>query len=239
MSNGIHLAKGKKIIYKISDDQISFYLAGSEHPTVQDDGKLLLYSMRFCPFAQRAHLVLEAKKVPYRTIFINLSEKPEWFPTKSPLGKVPALQISAAENPLIESLLVCDYLDEQYPENPLYPKDPLQKCKDRILVELFNGVLTPFYKLSFTDEPTDPKVFENFFEKLESFENELNKRGTKFFGGESPAMVDYMIWPWLERVSFFPLMVGYNGELNKNRFGKIVWNIKEEIEWILIIYLFF
>lgn len=102
--------------------------------------------MRFCPFAQRAHLVLDAKKIPYHTSFIHLKVKPEWYTQKSPLGKVPALELpSYPGEPLIESLIICDYLDEKYPENPLHSEDPLQRAKDRILIERFNEFISPFY----------------------------------------------------------------------------------------------
>lgn len=49
-------------------------------------GKLRIYSMRFCPYAQRTILVLNAKKIDYEVININLTEKPEWFTSKSPNG---------------------------------------------------------------------------------------------------------------------------------------------------------
>ena len=32
--------------------------------------------------------------------------------------------------------------------------------------------------------------------------------GTPFFGGDSPNMTDYMIWPWIERLPMFNLMYG-------------------------------
>jgi len=70
---------------------------------------------------------------------IKLSDKPEWFFEKNPLGKVPAIETESGEC-LYESLIVADYLDEKYPERPLQPKDPMQKAKDRILVEHFNKV---------------------------------------------------------------------------------------------------
>lgn len=35
---------------------------------------------------------------------------------------------------------------------------------------------------------------------LEFFEKDLANRGSLFFGGDSPKMVDYMIWPWIERI---------------------------------------
>lgn len=45
--------------------------------------------MKFCPFAQRVHLVLDAKKIPYNICWINLTEKPEWLSKVSALLKVP------------------------------------------------------------------------------------------------------------------------------------------------------
>ena len=110
--------------------------------------------MKLCPFAQRAHLVLEAKKIPYHTIFVNMRLKPEWFFEKSPLGKVPALEIPSVKgDPLIESLIVAEYLDEKYPQNPLKAKNPLQRARDKILMEQFREFIqNSFIQLFFPDE---------------------------------------------------------------------------------------
>lgn len=43
-----------------------------------------------------------------------------------------------------------------------------------------------------------------------------------FFGGASPSMVDYMIWPWAERVGVLPLL--YSSDkvpVNDNDFPKL------------------
>ena len=38
------------------------------------------------------------------------------------------------------------------------------------------------------------------------FENELNKRGTKyFFSQDQPGVLDFNIWPWFERLDVFPI----------------------------------
>ena len=70
---------------------------------------------------------------------INLQSKPEWYFALNPLGKVPCIEV---EGQLIfESLIIADYLDEVYPEPYLLNNiDPMQKAKDRIMVELFNKV---------------------------------------------------------------------------------------------------
>lgn len=42
---------------------------------------------------------------------------------------------------------------------------------------------------------------------LSDFDNELVSRGTDYFGGqEQPGMLDYVVWPWFERMGAFPLI---------------------------------
>lgn len=172
--------------------------------------------MRFCPYAQRAHIVLEAKKIPYHTFNINLTNKPEWLTKYSPLGKVPSIGLPTEKgHPFVhESLIIADYLDEKYPEIQLYPKDPLAKAIDRLLIEQFNGVITAYYK-----SIGDPANLVDLSNGLDKFEEELKKRGTTFFGGSNPGMLDYMIWPWFERISF---LKNKGFELDKDRYAKLV-----------------
>lgn len=55
------------------------------------------------------------------------------------MGKVPALELENGDV-LCESLIICDYLDEKYPRNQLHSTDPLQKAKDKLLIEQFSKV---------------------------------------------------------------------------------------------------
>lgn len=71
-----------------------------------------------------------------------MASKPDWLYDKSPLGKIPALELENGDV-LYESLIICDYLDERYPQNPLHSTDPLQKAKDRLLIEQFSKVSKP------------------------------------------------------------------------------------------------
>ncbi|KAJ8937131.1 hypothetical protein NQ318_019393, partial [Aromia moschata] len=73
----------------------------------------------------------------YDIVNINLSSKPDWLYDKSPYGKVPALELETGDV-LYESLIIVDYLDERYHQHQLHAKDPLQKAKDRLLIEQFN-----------------------------------------------------------------------------------------------------
>ncbi|KAI8040794.1 pyrimidodiazepine synthase [Drosophila gunungcola] len=207
MSSGKHLGKG------------------SAKPVLPEDGLLRLFSMRFCPYAQRAHLVLNAKKVPHHTVYINLTEKPEWLVDVSPLLKVPALQlVEEKDQPsLIESLIIAEYLDEKYAENPLLPKDPLKRAQDKILLERFNGITSGFMKIL-----TQNTGLDEFWTALDIFEQELTKRGTRFFGGDKPGFVDFMIWPWFERLSVIELKLGQEYSFDEKRFPKIT-------QWIALL----
>nr|XP_016933416.1 pyrimidodiazepine synthase [Drosophila suzukii] len=194
------------------------YAKGSPKPVLPEDGLLRLYSMRFCPYAQRAHLVLNAKNVPYHTVNINLTEKPEWLVDFSPLLKVPALQVVEEKDQpsLIESLIISEYLDDKYPEYPLLPKDPLKRAQDKILLERFSGITNAFVKILL-----EGTGLEDYWVALDIFEKELTKRGTAFFGGDKPGFVDYMIWPWFERLSVIEYRLPEEYNFDEKRFPKI------------------
>lgn len=171
--------------------------------------------MRFCPYAQRAHLILNAKNVPHVTTNINLNDKPDWYVKINPTGKVPALQlVNEPDAPfLVESLIITEYLDEKYPENPLYPRDPLAKAQAKLLIERFAPVQSNFYKAA--TQPDDcGDALEQLNIALDVYEKELKERGTPYFNGDRIGIADYAIWPWFERIELLP---EFHGE-------KFVWN---------------
>lgn len=173
--------------------------SGSECPPLKS-GVLRCYSMKFCPYAQRTRLVLAAKGIPHEIVNINLKTKPEWYVAKSVTGgKVPALELDG--NFVPESLLTSDLLEELYPEPALYPADPWQKAQDRVMIELFGPIISLLYKMygAKGDAEKILALFEEYSTKIQTFENELARRGTPFFCGDRPGMLDLMIWPWVER----------------------------------------
>jgi len=192
---------------------------GSKAPPLEK-GKLRLYSMRFCPYAQRIHLVLDAKQIPYDVVYVNLSQKPEWLHEKSPLGKVPCIEFENGDS-LYESLIIAEYLDEAHSERRLLPTDPFAKAKDKLLIERFNEVITTMYKL-YLGKNVDKDVFNEALDGLEIFDRELSKRGTPFFGGNQPSMLDLMIWPWCERADILRILKGEQYVLPRDRFSRLL-----------------
>ncbi|HWK53783.1 MAG TPA: glutathione S-transferase family protein, partial [Hyphomicrobiales bacterium] len=70
---------------------------------------------------------LEFEEVPQRP-----GQEPA-FLALSPMGKVPVLQTE--QGFLTETGAILDYLDERYPQNPLFPADPFARAKVRQLIK--------------------------------------------------------------------------------------------------------
>jgi glutathione S-transferase len=57
----------------------------------------------------------------------------EAFVARSPMGKVPFAELDGGVR-LAESQAICEYLEDAYPQKPLYPRDPLARAKVRELI---------------------------------------------------------------------------------------------------------
>ena len=59
------------------------------------------------------------------------SQKEELL-ARSPMGKVPWLELDGGRR-IAESEVICEYLEDAYPQKPLLPKDPYERAKVREL----------------------------------------------------------------------------------------------------------
>ncbi|KAJ0178207.1 hypothetical protein K1T71_006030 [Dendrolimus kikuchii] len=166
------------------------------------NGKLRVYNMRFCPYAQRTILALIAKKIDCEVINVDLVEKPEWLTSKSPFGKVPALEMADGQT-ICESLVTVEYLDQVFPQRPLLPQDPYKQAIDKVIVQSTGPIESMFIKqLKFPDRITEDN-YTAYHNALEFVQEQLKSRGTKFIDGNEPGYADYMIWPFFERLRMF------------------------------------
>ncbi|XP_048732551.1 glutathione S-transferase omega-1-like [Ostrea edulis] len=170
---------------------------GSQCPPLAP-GTLRLYSMRFCPYAQRTRLALLHKNITFETVNINLKQKPDWFFAMNPVGLVPVLEFD--DKVVYESNVCNEFLDNVYPTPKLIPADFYEASRDKILWETFGKITELFYEIpkSVADGTLDESI-RRYKRRVGRYEDELAKRG-KYFGGASPCMVDLMVWPWFERI---------------------------------------
>lgn len=195
---------------------------GSQEPPLTD--KLRLYALRFCPYSHRVNLILSAKEIPHDVVYVNLRDKPEWYVSKYPAGKVPAVLVNDVF--ISESLIITDFLDEYFPSRKLHNSDPIQKAKDRLVVDSFSQVMSHLYKC-FTTPTLTESLLTPVFDSLDKFEKELSSRDTPFFFGPCPGMVDYMMWPWFERIPMLKVLGGDSFAVPKDRFPKLIsWSLE-------------
>jgi glutathione S-transferase len=93
---------------------------------------LRLCGFRVSNYHNKVRLALLEKGVPFEEdANCRPSQKDEWV-ARSPMGKVPILETDGAV--LSESGVICEYLEEAYPQKPLLPKQPLARARVRELV---------------------------------------------------------------------------------------------------------
>jgi glutathione S-transferase len=98
---------------------------------------VILYDAARCPYCARARIVLAEKGLGYETVEIDLSDRPGWIYAKNPSGTVPVLEEDGGFV-LPESLVIMEYLEERFPEPPLWPADPEERALGRLWLDRFD-----------------------------------------------------------------------------------------------------
>jgi len=176
------------------------YAKGSTEPPKKDD-KIRVYSMRYCPYAQRALLGLHLRQIPFEVVNINLIDKPEWFlEKKNPLGKVPTIEHDGKI--VYESLVCVDYVNELFSSGRQYMgKDAYERAKERMLTERLTALPSAFYPLY--RNRNDPTLLANLEKAFQLYESLLQH---DYFSGSQPGYADFMAWPWVERLSAMEIL---------------------------------
>eukprot|EP00268_Persea_americana_P057735 TRINITY_DN6933_c0_g1_i2.p1 TRINITY_DN6933_c0_g1~~TRINITY_DN6933_c0_g1_i2.p1 ORF type:complete len:220 (-),score=38.38 TRINITY_DN6933_c0_g1_i2:434-1093(-) len=161
-------------------------------------------------YAYRVEWALLHKGVKYEYIDEDLKNKSPLLLKCNPVHKkVPVLL--HGEKPVVESLIILEYIDETWRENPLLPQDPFERAKARFWAKFaedkcFASIQTVFH----SEGKEQEKAVEELLEALKTLEEQL--KGKAFFGGESVGFLDLVVgwiphWlPVFEEVCGFKLL---------------------------------
>jgi glutathione S-transferase len=114
-----------------------------------------LYNAPQSTCSQRVRFVLNAKKLPFAEVKLNLLEgdqlKPDYLKL-NPNGVVPTLDHDGAI--VIDSTVIAEYLDEVEPQISLSPEDPVKRARMRALMHFIDempaaAVRVPTFNLAF------------------------------------------------------------------------------------------
>ena len=162
-----------------------------------------------CGFAvsnyyNKVKLSLLEKGVPFDEALVFTSQKEEML-AESPMGKVPFLR--TAKGVLSESQVLTEFIEDSWPEPPLYPRDAFERAKCRELIEhLELHVELParrLYAEAFFGGTVSEETKNEVAPLLEKGLKSLARlaRFAPFIGGESFTHADCAAWVHLPLVS--------------------------------------
>jgi len=117
------------------------FLAATEE---LDMMKLFVDSRYLSPYAMSVFVTLREKRIPFQTAIIDLERAEHLAPAYATLSttlRVPSL--SDGDFHLSESSAICEYLEDRYPDTPVYPADLRQRAKARQVQAWLRSDLMP------------------------------------------------------------------------------------------------
>jgi glutathione S-transferase len=163
--------------------------------------KIELYSWQFCPFAQRARIVLAVKQINHELHEVDITQPyPERFLEMNPVGKVPTVVYDGKS--VYESEVVCEFLDELFPKKPVLPIDPYNRAISRLFISYGTSTFIPaLYTLLTNQEPEkDDELKQKALDSwkwVNDFLVKHNPKGTYLF--DEPTLADYAYGPFFQR----------------------------------------
>ncbi len=105
---------------------------------------LELYTHPMSPCAQKVRIVLAEKGLEWKKHHVNLQQKENLHPDYlklNPLGVVPTLVHD--DKPVIESSIICEYLEDTFPQHSRRPEDSYRRAGMRYWMKHVDVKLHP------------------------------------------------------------------------------------------------
>jgi maleylacetoacetate isomerase len=168
--------------------------------------------------AYRVRIALNLKGIEYDRNSVNLAEgeqKGPAYKALNPQGLVPMLEIDGLK--LTQSLSIAVYLDQQYPEPPLVPRDPADGAHVRSLALTVACDIHPLNNLRVlkylagpikaSQDQRDAWYVHWVTEGLAALEALAAPRAGAFLFGDSPTLADVMLVPQLYNARRFAVPI--------------------------------
>lgn len=185
----------------VPDVQIFPHATGEAAKTVekhQAPQDLVFYSGWFCPYVQRTWIALEERNIPYQYVEVNPYKKEKHFLEINPKGLVPAIEYKGRA--LYESLILCEFLEETYPEHTphLLPADTVERAYARIWIDFVTKNIVPNFMRLVQAQTTEKQdaARADLYRGLRTFAEKV--RGPYFLGDDF-SLVDVALAPWVVR----------------------------------------
>ena len=179
--------------------------------------KLYGYWRSSCTY--RVRIALALKRIPYELVVVNLldrEQQAEGFVQKNPSAQVPVLEVEHDGRvvELGQSVAILEYLEEQFPEIPLLPRDPVARARARQLTEVVASGIQPLQNLFVMrylkkehDIDPNPWCVLHIERGLAAYERIAKDTAGAFSVGDSPSIADCALVPQLYNARRFGIDV--------------------------------
>ncbi|KAL4187490.1 hypothetical protein AMTRI_Chr09g39290 [Amborella trichopoda] len=152
-----------------------------------DDQKVRVLGVWNSPFSAMVKLALKLKGVQYEYIEEDLQNKSPLLLESNPVHKkIPVL--IHGRKPVAESVVILEYINETWPENPLLPNDPYERAQARFWAKFIEEKCGRAIWTAYgTQGEEKEKAIKDAEEGLKILEEGLKG---KFFNGETIGFLD-------------------------------------------------
>ena len=158
---------------------------------------ITLYGFALSNYFNKTKLALLEKGIPFNEEMVAPSQDATVL-KRSPLGKIPF--IKTEKGYLSESQAILEYLEDTFPEHPLYPADAFERAKCREFIQHLELnielVVRRLYPEVFFGTPVSAETKEEVRKKVESGLEGLMRlaRFEPFVLGENFSAADIVTW---------------------------------------------
>jgi maleylpyruvate isomerase len=183
-----------------------------------------LYNYWRSSSSYRVRLALHFKGVSFEYVPVSLVKGEQHdaaHRARNPAGYVPVLEVEEDGQvvQLSQSVAIVEYLEERFPERPLFPSSRAGRAQVRAMVELINSGIQPFHNLATLGHlksiGADEKAWARHFidQGLASLDAMAQRHAGRFLFGDSFTWADCCLLPQLYgarrfggNVAAFPLL---------------------------------
>jgi glutathione S-transferase len=166
---------------------------------------ITLYGFAISNYYNKVKLALLEKGIEFEEVLVAPSQEPALL-ERSPLGKIPF--IKTKDGYLSESQAILEYLEEAFPEHPLYPADAYERAKVREFIQHIELNVELIARRIYAEAIFGGKATQETKDEVKA-KLEVGLKGlakllklSPYALGEQFGIADVLAWPHLQLIGF-------------------------------------